>query len=191
MHAFPRVTGFTLMELLISIAIFLIITAMVIVNFSSGKYRDELVGAGSILQAAVREAQALTNAGATALCPGQVTPAVPVGGFGAYFKQPSTVYVFADCETTNSRFAYSASDDTVVRTIQLSDNVTLDNSSQPALPVSLVFSSLIETVAVNGQESYANPVSLVLAHSRSGYHLNVSVNAITGQVFTSQPQLSP
>lgn len=193
-------SGFTLIELLISIGIFIILTAMVISNFTAGKYHDELVDGTSVLQAAVREAQSFTNAGATAACPGSATPVVPVGGFGVYLDQPSgappTALVFADCESAHSPFYYdplaSPADDAVVRPVALPTNVTISAASVPTLPISLVFSPIIETVLVtSGRSSAAGPATIVLAHSRSGYKQSITVNQVTGQVFAAQPQAGP
>lgn len=190
-------TGFTLIELIISIGIFVILTAMVISNFTSGKYHDELVDGTGVLQAAIREAQAFTNAGSTILCPSTATPVVPVGGFGVYLDQPlgqpATAIVFADCESTHSPFYYDPAAnpqyDAVVHAVALPANDMIEAASSPTLPISIVFSSFEETVKVaTGSTSTAGPAIIKLAHQRSKYTQSITVNQVTGQVFAAPPQ---
>lgn len=192
-----RPRGFTMIELLISIGIFVMITGIVVTSFSHGKYRDELVAAGAALQSAVREAQTFTTAGTTIRCPqlAPTDPAAPPVGYGVYinqvFGQPSVVVLYADCRTDSTPYTYDtdAHDDAVVRQVTLPANVALRNFlPATAPPLNIVFSPLIETVAVNGTPAYQGEATLELIHGKSGHYLTMRVNAFTGQVFMSQPQ---
>lgn len=187
-----------MIELLISIGIFIVITGTVIMSFSRGKWRDELMSAGSAVQATVREAQTFTTAGATVRCPylgpGEPDEPPPVG-YGIYFEQPlnqpPVVVLFADCSTANTPYIYDTNppgyDDVLVRQVKLPPNVTLTNF-QPGGPLHIVFSPLIETVAVNGTPNHPGEAIVELSHAKSGRRMQIKVNAFTGQVFMGQPQ---
>ncbi len=189
--------GFTMVELLISISIFILITAVVILNFSSGKYRDELTSAGSLVQSAVREAQTFTSAGSTAACPG-LPVGTPQNGYGVYLDQPfgvaPEVIIFADCESTVSYLTYSASDDALVRRVILPPRVTFTTLGVTCLsspcstavappPLHIVFSPVSETVAVNRTKDYNGEALIKLTHDKSGRSVTLKINAYTGQVF--------
>ncbi len=88
--------GFTLVELLISISIVAIMTAMVVVNIGGGSRKQELRLAADNLASVIRKAQISSSAGR------QVNSAVPVGGYGvslpACTTPPCSVYFFADLD---------------------------------------------------------------------------------------------
>jgi prepilin-type N-terminal cleavage/methylation domain-containing protein len=177
--------GFTMVELLISIAIFIMITGLVIVNFRAGQYRDELTGAAGLVQATLREMQTAANSGTVTPtpCPGVTTPQVPPSGYGVYFATPSTMIEFADCETMAPKtYSYVSGNSNfiVVRTITLSSNVEF-SSLQPGGPLNTVFDPFVETVKVNGASSDA---IITVRHLRGTQAtLTVRLNAATGQVF--------
>lgn len=175
--------GFTLVELLISIGIFLLITSLVIVNFRQGQYRDELMGSAELIENALREAQTLTTTGATVTCPGDSVSAVPPGGFGLSAMGPDNVIVFADCEEPPT-YTYAAADDLVIRTLKLAGNVEI-NAFDPAGPeLDLVFSPFDEKVRVNGSLILTDPALIRLRHKRTNAEAQVQTNVLTGQVFS-------
>lgn len=195
-----RPRGFTLIELLISISIFLLITGSVIMSFASGKYRDELVSAGGLVQSVVREAQSFTSAGSTAACPGVSPAAPPVGGYGVYMNQvvgqlPELI-VFADCDPSSTIKTFDNSppgdcddgncDDVIIRRVAMPARVNLVNV-QPALPLNVVFSPLDEIVVVNNGSGFTGEASVELQHEKTNRKISLKVNTATGQVFVTPP----
>ena len=179
-------------ELLVSISIFLIITAMVLVNFRSGQYRDELSGAAQLVQSLIREAQTATFSGSATPTPCVLNQpaAAPPSGYGVYLAPPAgpgqrpTVLEFADCETANPTYAYLPNNALfiLIKSATLSSHVTFDSSDvPPASPLSIVFNPLSEQVHINGSTA-ANAV-LTLHHAYTTGMPTVTVNSSTGQVF--------
>ena len=175
--------GFTLMELLISIAIFLIITAMVIVNFHSGRYRDELVGGAEAISTSIREMQTATSAGDVVECVAGV-PEPPAGGFGVNLTLANSLITFGDCEGSTADYEFDALD-SEVKTVSWSVNApitSLDVDSAVSSPMDIIFSANAETVRLNGANDKISGI-ITLTHSKTGRQAEVRVNAITGQVF--------
>ncbi len=184
--------GFTLVELLVSMGIFVIITSLVIVNFRSGQYRDELNGAAGIVQAALREAQTAASSGTVtpSPCPDPANPGhllstagPPPSGYGLHLTSPNTIIEFADCETAAPKtYTYSEADQNFifVRAVQVSPNVKFSNL-QPGDPLDIVFDPFVETVTVNNSAS--NAVITIQHPKGGGTTLSVHLNAATGQVF--------
>jgi len=190
--------GFTLLELMVSITIFLIITGMVLVNFRSGQYRDELSGSAELVQSLIREAQTATLSGTVTpvACPGLTTAAAPPAGYGVYVApvsgQPPTVLEFADCESVSPiTYQYAAGDPNflIVKQATLSSHVYLDPNNllvgnTPVSSLSIVFDALSEQVKING--SSANDGTITLSHNNIGGAPTVTVNSSTGQVFVTK-----
>ncbi|MFA4936784.1 MAG: prepilin-type N-terminal cleavage/methylation domain-containing protein [Patescibacteria group bacterium] len=174
--------GFTFMELLISIAIFVIITAMVIVNFRSGQYRDELLGGAEAIETALREMQTKTNSGETVKCPLQPEPSAPRDGYGVQITDaPPLIIAFADCSDDSSyKYTYNATDDLLLKTVLLPVNVAIEDSI-PASPWNIVFSPFSEVVIVNTNYDITPVVQITLKHSRTEREITVKLNRLTGQ----------
>ncbi len=181
-----------MLELLVSIGIFLLITAMVLVNFRSGQYRDELSGSAQLVQSLVREAQTATLSGTVTATPCVVgqPAAAPPAGYGVYVAppaspgQPPIVKEFADCESIAPTYQYIPGNPLFldVKQATLSSHVTLAASDlQPGSPLSIVFDHLSEQVKVNGSSS-ADAV-VTLHHRYTTGAPEVRVNVSTGQVF--------
>lgn len=116
----PR--GFTLAELLVSMSIFAVLTAVVMVNFRVGERGDELRFGASRLAALIRDAETRASSGVTACaclsggpsgplcgagrsCPGGGTPAdiVPEGGYGVHIGLGDAAAVlYADVDASRT-----------------------------------------------------------------------------------------
>ncbi|MFH1112195.1 MAG: type II secretion system protein [Patescibacteria group bacterium] len=182
--------GFTIMELLISIAIFLIITAMVIVNFRSGQYRDELIGGAEAIETTIREMQTKTNAGETVKCdPLQLEPSAPPDGYGVYITDVPLIIAFADCAYVHSaRYTYDSTnptEDLVLKNVTLPANVSIESMSEGGASVStlnIVFSPTSEVVKINGADGNSI-IEITLKHSRTEKEITVKLNTLTGQSY--------
>ncbi len=114
--------GFTLAELLVSMSIFAVLTAVVMVNFRVGERGDELRLGAARLAALIRDAEARASSGVTAcvcltggpggpLCGagrscsggGTATDVVPDGGYGVHIGlgDPEAV-LFADLDASRT-----------------------------------------------------------------------------------------
>jgi prepilin-type N-terminal cleavage/methylation domain-containing protein len=86
--------GFSLIELLVSIFIVGVLMSLVLVNFRTGRYQDELRFAAENLASDIRELQ---NFALTGFIPGSSTGTVPDGGFGFYVMVGEETYsLYAD-----------------------------------------------------------------------------------------------
>lgn len=193
-----KAPGFTLVELLISIAIFLLITAMVLVSFRSGQYRDELAGAAQVIQASLREMQTATFSGSAILCSSTLQPVEPVGGYGVHFQPGAQPIAFADCGDPGNSYAatyrYKAASDPLIKTVQLPNssrtNLTALSPSD-AGGLDIMFSKTAEAPVVNGNQNYSGSnLTITLQHTVTNSLVCVEVNPITGQVFTTGIALS-
>ncbi len=197
--------GFTVMELMISVGIFLLITALVIVNFRQGQYRDELAEGANVLETAFREMQTQATAGKTVQCLAFPTiPSEPPGGWGVNIDTSAGNYVitvFADCledETDLANHVYNQNIDLVLNTLTLPSRVKItgltvfdiNNTGRPLLNdvngLNIAFSPLTELVWLQGKnptdpESYIK-ARVELTHTVLQQRILVEVNALTGQV---------
>lgn len=182
-----KVFGFTIIELLVSISIFLIITSMVIVNFRSGQYRDELMGSAQFLQSTLREMQTMAFSGSKVICPGYVpseagemTPA----GYGLNINSSGIITAFADCDpqdiAISPDFKYGL-EDVNLKTISLYNNVTI-NSITPSSVTDILFTSSSEIVKTNGSPGLG-VITIELKHNKTNQITTVKIVELTGQVF--------
>ncbi len=87
--------GFTLADMMVATAIIVTISVVLVVNFRSGRQRDELRNSGLLLVSLINQAQAYALAGRTVEVSGSAV--YPVGGWAVSFNALSDrVYLFAD-----------------------------------------------------------------------------------------------
>jgi type II secretory pathway pseudopilin PulG len=182
-----KVFGFTIIELLISIGIFLVITSMVIVNFRSGQYRDELMGSAQILQSTLREMQALSFSGSKVACPGYAEEMTPAG-YGLNISS-ETITAFADCDPSDPdispNYIYGGtSEDVNLKTINLYNNISIESITVGTNAVSTldaVFTPFSEIVKINSSET--DNIIIELIHSKTSKTVTVKIMQSTGQIF--------
>ena len=100
--------GFTLAEMLIAIAIFCILLALVIVNFNKGKRMNDLKQASAELAQNIRLAQNYTLSGKT------LDGNVPEGGYGINIAGSGTYDVFADKNNINNDYLMGEGDAEII-----------------------------------------------------------------------------
>ena len=111
--------GFTLIDLMISIGIFGVITTMVMVNYRAGTRNDTVRQSASISASILKRAQTMTLTGAL------TAGAFPQGGYGVRFDEVdnNTMILFADID---GNFAYTLATDTVIESINLPGNAVFE-----------------------------------------------------------------
>ena len=122
-------TGFTLVELLVVIAVILTITGAVVINYRRGG-RIDLQRTVVDISQKVREVEEM------ALASEEVNGSVPSGGYGVYFNSsdPDTYIIFADEDGDGS---YDGAGERV-REEKIGSNVEIFNII-PSDPVSIIF----------------------------------------------------
>lgn len=196
-----RHSGFTLVELLVSMAIFAVITGFVMANFRAGSQGDEIRLASQIVASEVRRAQTQALAGQmTKFCreagvdgrtcesdldcgDGACVSDVPRGGYGLHLSvmegENRAVILFAD---TNVNYAYDAGEQ--VRRVSISPNVFVNVTGVEPMTaqqsLDIVFTPPKPTVRLNG--SVGALARITLTHRSTQAVRSVTVNALSGQV---------
>lgn len=196
--------GFTLIELVVSIAIFATISSLVVANFRAGARSDELRLAAERVSAAIRDAEARASAGTTSPicaageraglqcpdgasdCPGSACIAqVPEGGYGiaASPAAKDRVFLFAD-ENANGQFE----DGEQVEEIRLAESGSVSVGAVVPDPMGSTISFLPPGGAalVNGGTA-ENTFTITIEHSVSGGTRVVTVNRISRLVEITAP----
>lgn len=165
--------GFTIIELLVSLGIFVVVTAMVVANFRGGSRSDELRIASEALISNLRKAQNMAFSGQL------VNGVNPPGGYGVYFKlsEPDRYVIFAD---QDGDFGYTAGEGLIDGTIILPKDIRI-SAVGPQANSSVVFKPPKPTIYINGATADAT-LSVKLVHNLSGKTRTVTVKRISGQI---------
>jgi len=201
-----RPRGFTIIEMLISMGIFAVITGLVMANFRVGSQGDELRSSSQLVASAIRRMQTAALAGQTThFCrdaeghDGQVCPTgsdsecaggacvndTPRGGYGIHFEafEPNdrAMVAFAD---TNGDGLYQAGEE--IRRDNVSPNIYVSVISvAPALPgpaLDIVFVPPRPSVKFNNGATADLVATIVLRHRSTMLTKEVTVNSISGRI---------
>ncbi len=174
--------GFTIIELLVSMGIFIVVTTMVVANFRAGSRSDELKIAAETLVSNLRRAQNMALAG-------QLTNGMtPQGGYGVYFKLADVDHyvIFAN---NSGNLVYDDGEALADGVITLPLNVKLEKiekSSGAALFGDVVFKPpkpviyICKTGVTPCQTEDA--LFITLKHTLSNKTQQVSVNRVSGRI---------
>lgn len=164
--------GFTIIELLVAISIFIIVTGLVVANFRRGARSDELKIAAAGLASILQRAQTMALTGET------INGKVPSGGYGVYatLSEPNRYIMFADI---NDNKIYGADEALDGGIIFLPPNIII-NQLNPA-PINIVFKPPKPIIYING-ESSENSAIITLKDLVSNQIKRVIVNRISGQI---------
>ncbi len=167
--------GFTLVELMVSITIFVVISGVVVANLRGGMLRDELTLGATNLTEAIREAHNRTVSGEL------VGGELPLGGFGIYLNQnaPAEYIIFADL---NGDLAFTIDEEVRRSKFILSSNVSLQSltpSSGNALTIT--FRPSKPTGYINGAIT-ASSADIVLKHKFLQSNRTVHFERVSGAV---------
>ncbi len=198
MPLFSRRRGFTIAELLVSLAIIGVLTGLMMANFSSGQRSSEVRFAAEILVNQLRELQtnALTgrlvrvcSGGAddkkvcesknppVACTGGTCAPRVP-DGYGIHFTAGSSSFLLFD--DANANGVYDAGEE--LRTVPyVSTGLVQLSTSLPGAPLDVVFKPPSAQILINGVAA-PDTVTLTLTHSREPIQRHVNIYRITGKI---------
>jgi len=170
--------GFTIIELLVAMGIFVIITGMVVANFRTGSRSDELKIAAETLVSNLRKAQNMALAG-------QLLNGVsPPGGYGVYFKlaEADRYIIFAD---SDGQLDYDLGERLADGAVVLPRDIRILSielaPTGPVLAASAIFKPPKPTIYINGGTS-GSVLSVTLKHNLSGQTRKVVIKRISGQI---------
>lgn len=169
--------GFTLLELVVSIAIFGTIAGVVIANLRGGSLRSELVLGATNLTEAIREAHTRTVAGEL------VGGVLPLGGFGVYLSSgsPGEYALFADL---NGDLAFGAGEEVRRTKFTLSGSVTVQSMSPMAgNSLTITFRQPKPTPYINGATADSS-ADIILRHKFLTDTKTVHFERVSGAVGT-------
>ena len=197
--------GFTFLELLVSIGIFVVITTTVVFNFRAGERSDALRLAAEDLVSKVREVQVMGQTGQRVeMCiPGDVsssndplafkvcargvdcgtllcTAQVPQGGYGVHIAN-GTIIGFADGNNTHR---YELGEEMTTPVIRFPHDVSIDQITPQDVEtgaLDVVFFPPTPITIINGQESDAM-AEIVLRHAQSDQRKTVTIRRISGRI---------
>jgi Tfp pilus assembly protein FimT len=165
--------GFTIIELLVSLGIFIIITTMVVANFRAGSRGDDLRISAEAMVSNLRKAQNMALAGQP------TNDIIPPGGYGLYFNlaTPDRYVIFAD---VNGNLAYDSGEALVDGLVTLPREVRITSVS-PVIISTVVFKPPKPTIYINGGPTEA-ALSVTIKHTSSEQTRTVTVNRVSGRI---------
>jgi len=164
--------GFTLLEMITVIGIFVVILASSLVNFRKGENTSQLRLSGEILASNFRKAQTESLSG---IINGEILAS---GGFGIYFSlaEPNGYLLFRD----DGDNIYDSEQDTELETIILPEGVYIGNLTSD--PLTILFNPPKPEIIINNEELLndieVNLYSLKTEDKKS----TVSLNRFTGRI---------
>jgi len=164
-----RQAGFTLVDLIISITIFALISTAVVVNFNAGARNDSVRQSANIIAEILRHSQSMTLSGAE-LSDGTF----PVGGYGVRFdaSDPNKITLFADID---GDFNYTDS-------LEDLENITLPKETTFAgSTLNVVFSAPDADVYFNGVATELSKTISITAPS-ADVTQSIIIYRLSGQV---------
>ncbi len=162
--------GFTLIDLIVSMAIFSVLTGAVIVNFRAGSRNDSVRRGAQIIASTLREAQTMTLSG-TELSDGSF----PTGGYGVRVSTDNTnaLIVFADSDDSGTYT--DATED--VRTVTLPQEVTFSIGST----LDVLFSAPDASIFFNGAIS-SDTEEITVQAVAADITQTVTIYRLSGQI---------
>lgn len=114
--------GFTIIELIIAIAIIVLIAGIILVNYRVGQRQQTLQAEAQKLASILRQAQNMALAGKTYECEtGKLEPQ----DYGVSLINEDTYQLFVDCNNDDHFSSIPIPPDIVLETIDLPQNITL------------------------------------------------------------------
>ena len=164
-------TGFTIIDLLVSLGIFAFITGAVIANFRDGSNNEAVRQGSEIIASLLREAQSRTLSGAV-LPDGDF----PDGGYGVRFNTSNGNYIifFAD---TNGNLIYDDGEELEDNSQNLPNGVSFNLGQD----LDIVFNQFNSTLTFNGA-STPDTQTIPVISSGSSVVKNIVILRISGQV---------
>ncbi len=161
--------GFTLIDLIVSLSIFVVITGVVVVNFRAGQINDSVRQSANITASFLRKAQIMTLTGAKA--PDSTFPA---GGWGVRFDSDdtNTVVLFAD---SDGDYVYDDGEEVDTEDFSPGAYFVVDST------LDIVFSSPDADVYFNGNQSSISE-NISIAAQDADIMQRVIIYRLSGQI---------
>lgn len=194
---FKLAPGFTLADMMVATAIVVTISVVLVVNFRSGRQRDELRNTGLLLVSLINQAQTYALAGRTVEVSGSTV--YPIGGWGVSFNTLSDrVYLFAD----DGDGVFSAGVELWQESFILSDYkvvldqnlscVDLGSGCQPVNIVDYIFVPPLGSRKILNNPLNQGNFEIVIKHQDDASKLiRLGSNAVTGQVTLGSIENAP
>jgi len=167
-------SGFTLLELLVSIGIFVIITTAVVLNFRVGERSDELRLATERFASGLRGLSTMAQTGQRAV---QCDTLVPKGGYGVQI-QNGTITFFADCD---GKHTFDTGETLSSYFTDLPPSVSISPSDSTNSPLTVTFEPPVPAVWINGQ-AMASEAQIILTHTKTLQTKTVTIKRISGRI---------
>lgn len=201
--------GFSIIEILISITIFALITVAVISDFRSGEFKNQLSIAAQNVASEIRETQGMVSAGQptkicmealvitgnceddSSECAGECIENVPAGGYGLVFKDNSeNIILFGNTDATDG---YDAVDEKI-RDLKVSPTgrVEIGLMHVGGLPVEelhIIFMPPTNQVIFDGPDVFGDPeeARIELIHQGMFETREIYINRISGRIDVIKP----
>lgn len=161
--------GFTLMDLIVSMGIMIVITAVAMANFRAGQRNDSVRQSSSITASLLRKAQTMSLSGAKLL-----DGTYPQGGYGIRLGNEDTnkIILFAD---KNGNYIYDSGEMVDSKKFTRGVFFTLEES------LDVVFPPLLSSVYFNGEDSPFY-VSIGFSAENATISRNVLIYRLSGQI---------
>jgi type II secretory pathway pseudopilin PulG len=185
-------SGFTLLDLMVAMSIFMTLSVILVLNFRIGRNRDELKEGASLVSGYLEQAQTYALAGKTFTKAG--ADAVPRGGWGVHIDdQSKTSFIFfSDHVNAPADPDYILTGDDVTEVIPLPNNVAVNNvcvdETGTGLDCSFTVVDYVLSPPYGIRHINQNPATnhggftVEFIHNRTGQRITVTVNAATGLV---------
>lgn len=167
--------GFTLIELIVAISIFTLITLAAVVNFRGNDPSRQIKLQAANLVSVLRQAQVQAQAGEP------FNGSLPAGGYGVSISTcavpPCSITLFAD---QNGNFSMESPAE-VVETVSLGDQVTITAVSM-STPAHILFRLPAGGVCFNNTCAGSSPVTVTLGAKNTSITKLVTINQLSGQI---------
>lgn len=169
-------SGFTMVDLLIWLAIFGILTGTMVANFRVGANNDAIRSAAELAAASLREAQTKTLTGV--LLPNSD---FPDGGYGVRFDSdfPGRIIIFAD-DSLPSNYRYDAGEEIENGIIELTRGAQL-SWPEEELSWDVIFSPPDGKIYFNGQTS-PGKLTFTVSSDIASIQKQVEILRLSGQI---------
>jgi len=200
-----KLKGFSIIEVLISVAIIALIMTAVISNFRSGEWRNQLSLAAANVASELRKAQTMVSAGQPtqvcmvaavmtgiceddpAGCGGTCVEHVPYGGYGLVFVEDSeTITFFANTDATDDFDKI----DEKVRDLKISPTgrvkiagISTDTTGT-INQLQIIFIPPTNVIKFGGPDVFGSPneATITISHLSSGEKREIVINKISGRI---------
>lgn len=170
--------GFNLIELLVSIAIFGIISTAVVVNLRGGSSGNEMGLQADNIASLLRQAQIQSSTGQ----PFNGSP--PIGGYGVSIATcstpPCSVSLFAD---ENGNFAFDLATEEI-QEVTLGSSTTI-NAISTGSPLAILFKPPRPYMCFGSECSGVGEVTITLGSVQNDKTVTVTANQVSGSVSSS------